>query len=185
MINRKEAKESIDSYLGEKEKSVLRTVDRETLELFKSKNVLPNKSYYVRGSKRILEQFKSYYLVNCLKEEIRPKYGLHMITEWASLLSSTSMDDYGADDVLFLYAHKNDIDIGKSEEWLAKTIINDVANRNRKGYATVILTERDLPLVKACGELTPITLSKTIRGSTPVEESKSCEKTASGSTVYN
>ena len=184
MINRKEAKESIDSYLGEKEKSVLRTIDKETLKLFKNKHIIPNTSYYVRGFKAILEQFKAYYLVNCLKEEIRPKYGLHMITEWASLLSSTSMDDYGADDVLFLYAHKNDIDIGKSEEWLAKTIINDVANRNRKGYATVILTERDLPLIKTCGELTPITLSKTIRGATQTEEKQSGEKGSSGTTVY-
>ncbi len=158
MINKKEANESIDSYLGETEKAVLKTLTSPILKLFMSKRLKLNTSYYVRGTKDLLAKFKAFYLATCLKETNRPKYSLQMITDRAQMLFDGSPEDLGADEVLFLYAHKNDRDIGKTEEWLSKTIINDIANRNRKGYVTIILSERDLEAIKSCGELVTINL---------------------------
>lgn len=172
MLNEKEAKESIDSYLGEKEKEVLKTLSPATLKLFMSKRIKLGTSYYVRGTRELLSQFKAFYLVTCLKEVTRPKYSMQMISDRAQMLSGDSTEELGADEVLFLYAHKNVKGMGRSEEWLAKTIINDAANRNRKGYATIILTERDLKEIKECGEFIPISLlTKNNRTSTKEETS--------------
>lgn len=159
MIDKQEAKESIDSYLGEKEKEVLRTLTPSVLKLFMSKRIKLDKSYYVRGSRDLLNKFKAFYLATCLKEVNRPKYSLQMISDRAQILSGGAIEELGADEVLFLYAHKVGKDIGKSEEWLAKTIINDIANRNRKGYVTIVLSERSIELIKDCGELIPIFLN--------------------------
>lgn len=183
MIDKKEATESIDSYLGEKEKEVLKTLDKNTLKLFISKKIKPYTSYYVRGTEKLLRQFKAYYLVCCNKEEERLKYGLQMLTERVKLLSGYDLtDNIGVDEILFIYAHKNDMDLGNSETWLAKTIINDVANRNRKGYVTIILSERDLDLVKASGELVPINLS--VKGTKETEEEANKIVVKNNGTVY-
>jgi hypothetical protein len=159
MLNKEEAKESIDSYLGDKEKEVLKTLTPSTLRLFMSKKIQLDKSYYILGTQTLLKQFKAFYLVNCLKETNRPKYSMQMISDRAQMLSGGATEDLGADEVLFLYAHKVGKDIGKTEEWLAKTIVSDVANRNRKGYVTIILTERRIDLIKECGEVIPVVLN--------------------------
>lgn len=161
MLDKQEAKESIDSYLGEKEKAILATLTPPVLKLFMSKKIKLDKSYYVKGTRSLLNKFKAFYLATCLKETNRPKYSLQMISDRAQMLSGGAVEELGADEVLFLYAHKVGKDLGKSEEWLAKTIINDVANRNRKGYVTIVLTERDIDLIRDCGELTPIYLRLT------------------------
>ena len=165
MLDKQEAIESIDSFLGEKEIEVLKTLTPDILRMFMSKKIRLDTSYYIRGTRKLLTQFKAFYLASCLKGVVRPKYSLQMITERASLLCNGSTDDIVVDEVLFLYAHKNDIDLGNSETWLAKTIVNDVANRNRKGYVTIILSERDLEGIKASGELKFIRLtgSKKVR----------------------
>ena len=160
MVDKREVTESIDSYLGEEEKAVLRTLSKSTLKLFLSKRIQLGKSYIVRGTPEILKQFKAFYLVSCNKGTIRFKFGSYMMSEYASTLTNGDPNgDLVVDELLFLYAHKNDIDLGNSETWLAKTIVNSVANRNRKGYATVLLTERDLPLIKQSGELEYINLA--------------------------
>lgn len=173
MLDKQEAKESIDSYLGEKEKGVLRTLTPPVLKLFMSKRIKLDVSYYVRGNRDLLSKFKAFYLATCLKETNRPKYSMQMISDRAQMLSSGSTEELGADEVLFLYAHKVGKDIGKSEEWLAKTIINDVANRNRKGYVTVILSERNLDLIQECGELVTISLNTKKLGINKVKKSPS------------
>ena len=160
MVDKREVTESIDSYLGEEEKAVLRTLSKNTLKLFLSKRIQLGKSYIVRGTPEILKQFKAFYLVSCNKGTTRFKFGSYMMSEYASTLTNGDPNgDLVVDELLFLYAHKNDIDLGNSETWLAKTIVNSVANRNRKGYATVLLTERDLPLIKQSGELEYINLT--------------------------
>lgn len=159
MIDKREVAESIDSYLGEREKEVLKTLTPSILKSFMQLRIKLNTSYYVYGTRTLLAQFKAFYLASCLKEVARPKYGMQMITDRAQMLFEDSPEDLGADEVLFLYAHSNNVSTGKSEEWLARTIINDVANRNRKGYTTIILTERELPEIKRCGELIPVSLS--------------------------
>lgn len=63
MVDKREVTESIDSYLGEEEKAVLRTLSKNTLKLFLSKRIQLGKSYIVRGTPEILKQFKAFYLV--------------------------------------------------------------------------------------------------------------------------
>ena len=158
MVDKKEVTESIDSYLGEREKEVLKTLTLPTIKMFIKKKVRLNTSYYVYGSRKRLAQFKAFYLLSCLKEPARPKYSLQMISERVKSLFNDSPDDIGVDDILFIYVHKNDTGYGKTDDWVTSTIINDVANRNRKGYVTIVLSERPLPELANCGELKPVYL---------------------------
>lgn len=186
MLDKQEAKESIDSYLGEKEKEVLKTLTPSVLKLFMSKRIKLDKSYYVRGNRDLLSKFKAFYLASCLKEVNRPKYSMQMISDRAQILSGGAIEELGADEVLFLYAHKVGKDLGKSEEWLAKTIINDIANRNRKGYVTIVLTERSIELIQDCGELIPIYLNPkqiSTNGTTTATKSNSVKKKSSSESV--
>jgi len=159
MVNKQEVNESIDSYLGETEKNILKTIDKNTLKFFLSKKIKLGVSYIIKGSPEKLKQFKAFYLALCNKGATRLKYGSYMISEYASELTNPELaGDLVVDELMFLYSHKNDIDLGNSETWLAKTIINFVANRNRKGYTTIILTERNLPMIKDSNELNYISL---------------------------
>lgn len=158
MLNKEEAIDSIDSYLGDSEKSVLRTLTANTLKLFMKQRIQLNTSYYVRGNEETLKQFKAYYLACCLKQKERLKYGMQMISEHASLLASDSAEDIGVEDILFLYVHKNESGIGKTEEWIIATTLNEVSNRNRKGYTTIILSERPIDQFKDSDELKYINL---------------------------
>lgn len=158
MLNKEEAKESIDSYLGEKEKEVLKTLTPSTLKLFMKKQVKPGISYYVRGSKKLLEQFKAYYLAICMKEENRPKYSVQMLTERVNLLMATAVSELVVDDVLFIYVHEHETGTEKMENWVSASIINDATNRNRKGLVTIILSEREMKDIKKCGEFTAVYL---------------------------
>ena len=160
MVDKREIVESIDSYLGEKERDILKTIDKDTLKLFIQQRIKLETSYIVKGSRKLLEQFRAYYLAISNKGVTRLKYGSYMLTEYASQLSNSDMaNDLVVDELLFLYAHKNDIDLGNSETWLAKTIVNSIANRNRKNYATIILSERNLPLIEPSGEAKVIDLT--------------------------
>lgn len=154
VVNKKEIQESIDVYLGDKQKEVLKTIDFQTLKMFIKANIELGTSYIVKGEPKILNQFKAYYLANSAKGKERLKHGTRMISEYANLLcSDESKEDIGVDDVLFIYAHKDNIDIGRTNEWLNQTILNDVVNRKLKGYVTIILSERPIDFLEKSGQL--------------------------------
>jgi len=159
MIDKRDVQESIDSYLGDSEIQILKTIDKRTLALFLSKKVQLNTSYFVRGTEKLLNQFKAYYLVLSNKESIRLKHGKYMISEYAQHLTQQTLDDdIGVEELLFLYSHDNESKLGNSELWLTTTIINEVANRTRKGYTTIILSERSIPDIEKSKEVKVINL---------------------------
>jgi hypothetical protein len=47
----------------------------------------------------------------------------------------------------------------RAEDWLVETVLNKVANRNRDGLTTVILSEINMPTLESSGELVVINLS--------------------------
>lgn len=148
VVNRKEIVESIDAYLGEQQKEILKTIDFKTLKMFIKAKIKLGVSYIVKGDNKILTQFKAFYLANSAKGKERLKYGSKMISDYASILSSDSKDDLGVDDVLFIYAHRDNIDIGNTDNWLNQTVLNEVVNRKIKGYVTIILSERSIPFLE-------------------------------------
>lgn len=154
VVNKKEIEESIDVYLGEHQKEVLKTIDFQTLKLFIKADIRLNTSYFILGNNKILNQFRAYYLANSAKGKERLKHGSKMISEYASMISSPDgRDDIGVDDVLFIYAHKDNVDIGNTDNWLNQTILNEVVNRKIKGYVTIILSERHIPYLEDSGQL--------------------------------
>ena len=128
VVNKKEIEDSIDVYLGQ-QKEVLKTIDFPTLKMFIKAKIELNTSYFVKGDYKILNQFRAYYLANSAKGKERLKYGSKMISEYASILSSDNKDDLGVDEVLFIYAHKDNVDIGNTDNWLNQTILNEIVNR--------------------------------------------------------
>ena len=165
VVNKKEIEESIDVYLGEQQKEILKTIDFKTLKMFIKAGIKLGTSYFVKGEPQILNQFRAFYLANSTKGKERLKYGSKMIYEYAELLSTPGgKDDIGVDEVLFIYAHKDNIDIGNTDNWLNKTILNEVAHRNLKGYVTIILSERSIEFLEKSGQFTVLNfLTKTYK----------------------
>ena len=153
VVNKKEIEESIDVYLGEQQKEILKTIDFQTLKMFIKAKIKLGVSYIVKGDNKVLNQFRAYYLANSTKGKERLKYGSKMISEYAEMLTTPEgREDLGVDDVVFIYAHKENPDIGKQDIWLNQTVLNEAINRKLKGYVTIILSERQIPDLEQSGQ---------------------------------
>ena len=62
-------------------------------------------------------------------------------------------------DLIFLYKNNHEYSFGNSETWLAETTRNKIANRNREGLVTVVLSEIRMPVLEESGELEVINLA--------------------------
>ena len=162
MVNKREVQESIDSYLGDSEKIILKTIDKKTLALFLSKKIKLNTSYFVKGNEKLLKQFKAFYLVLRNKDSVRLKHGKYMLSEYVrnylSITTPSNIDDIEVEELLFLYAHENGSGTDKLDAWMSKAIINEISNRNRKDYTTIILSERSIPEIEKSKEVEVINL---------------------------
>ena len=76
-------------------------------------------------------------------------------------------------DLLFLYLHGEASGIGGADAWMATSALDKITNRKRKGMVTVVLSERDLPVLENSKEIKVINL-----------KSKGSDNRASGS-AYN
>ncbi len=154
MTNQEEIMESIDSYLGESEIATLKTITKDKLKTFYKKGIKLGKSYFVKGDQETLKQFKAFYLVLVNKESNRMKYSYRMLTEYLRTLGEGSIDDIVVDELLFLYSHANELyKTEASVAWVTATILNEVANRNRKQLVTIILSEKGMPELENSSEL--------------------------------
>lgn len=146
-------------YLGQANWDLVKKTSQKELEMFKKKPVDANTSYLVYGNKDLLSKFRAFYLTRCLKK--RPLYEQYLMYDYATELCTNTRDEYGINvdlDLVFLYRHKHLLEIGRSEDWLIETILNKVANRNRDGLVTVILSEVHMSALETCGELKVINL---------------------------
>lgn len=141
-------------YLGMENWEFMKKTTPTELKMFQDTNVDIESSYFVKGNELILKKFKAFYLTRCLKK--RPLYTQCSIYDYADGLSSADKDEFGLNvskDLLFLYMHCHMTDLGRSRQWLTSTVVNKVADRNRIGLVTVILSEVNVPEFEDCGEL--------------------------------
>ena len=152
-------------YLGQTNWELIKKTSENELKLFQKTPINLDKSYLVLGTEDLLKKYRAFFLTRCIKK--RPLYAQYSMYDYATELSSGVKDDGGLNvdmDLVFLYRHKHQLTIGKSEDWLLETILNKVANRNRDGLVTVILSELRMPLLEECGELEVVNLSGAVIG---------------------
>jgi len=157
-------------YLGKENWEFVKKTTKAELALFQKVDIDLSKSYFLLGNQEILSKFKAFYLTRCLKK--RPLYTSCSMYEYARELSSGVKDEYGLNvdqDLLFLYLHKHMWSLGNSETWLMETTLNKVADRNRDGLTTIILSETRAPLLENSGELVVVNLSGVINSKTKEE----------------
>ena len=159
-------------------------LNKKEFELFKKFPIDVNKSYLVYGNTDLLEKFKAFYLTRCIKK--RPRYAQFFIREYAETLSGNTKDEFGLGvdfELLFIYRHNHMQTIGNSELWLCETVLNKIAERNRDGWVTVVLSEQRMPILEKCGELEIINLSKVVLNQTIQEVTQDMSARAVTNTI--
>lgn len=152
-------------YLGQTNWELIKKTSEKELKMFQKYPIDVNKSYLVLGTEDLLKKYRAFFLTRCIKK--RPLYAQYSMHDYATELSSASKDDGGLNvdmDLIFLYRHKHQMLTEKAEDWLVETILNKVANRNRDGLATVILSEMSMPTLESSGELEVVDLSGAVVG---------------------
>ena len=141
------------NYLEEYYK-ILKQITKKELANFKGLNINSSKSYFVLSEDELLlKKFACFYLMSKTVN-----FNSYMMYDFASGICNPS-EEMIESDVIVLYCHKHVYDIGKTEDWMGKTILCKIASRNRRGDRTILLTERDLPSLRNSGEFEVITLS--------------------------
>lgn len=146
-------------YLGQANWELIKKTTEEELKLFQKYPIDLNKSYLILGTEDLLKKYRAFFLTRCIKK--RPLYAQYSMHDYATELSSPIKDDGGLNvdmDLIFLYRHKHLLTLGRSEEWLEETVLNKVANRNRDGLVTVILSEVRMPTLEHSEEMKIINL---------------------------
>lgn len=141
-------------YLGQTNWELIKRTSEGELKLFQKFPIDLSKSYIVLGTEDLLNKYRAFFLTRCLKK--RPLYAQYSMHDYASELSSPIKDDGGLNvdmDLIFLYRHRHLLALGRSEEWLEETVLNKVANRNRDGLVTVILSEVHMPALEHSEEM--------------------------------
>lgn len=147
-------------YLGQTNWELIKKTSERELKLFQKKPIDIDKSYLVLGTEDLLKKYRAFFLTRCIKK--RPLYAQYSMHDYATELSSGIRDDGGLNvdmDLIFLYRHKHQMVTDKAEDWLVETVLNKVANRNRDGLTTVILSEIGMPTLESSGELIVVNLS--------------------------
>lgn len=160
-------KEEAVAYIGEKRANLLEAFTDTDWENYDKLNLdYSNQSYFVRGSKEALEKFEAFYLVHCNYE--KPLYASYFLSEYiahvGSIINTPETDDvsFAEKDVLFLYVHDNLLSTGNSEAWVFTTALNKITNRNRLGFRTIVLSERNVGLLCNSKELCNIMLGGSV-----------------------
>ena len=146
-------------YLGPDNWAAIKATTEKEHLLFQKHDLIPHTSYFVKGKRDLLNKFKAFFLTRCLKE--RPLYVQCSFYEYVEGLSSADKDEFGLNvskDLLFLYLHKHMYEVGRSRQWFVESAINRIADRNRAGLVTVILSEIGVPEIEECGEMKVINL---------------------------
>lgn len=143
------------SYLEGYYKDFLNLIkDKESVEYFKSLNIDYKKTYLIYCTNYLrLRQFATFYLI--LKYA---RFQTVNMYDFASDLCD-NREDLFEKEVMILFNHKHEVNVGNTENWLLTTILNKVATRNREGYRTLLLTERKLKSLEDSGEFEVIELS--------------------------
>ena len=167
-VTKEDVTESIKEYLGEENYKVLKSITLDEYNELISFNISPVKSYFVKGVAPKLKKFQAYFIAVCSQK--RYSYSTFMMKDYVTGLAERN-DDLtflmGADkELLFLYLHGETSGIGNTDAWLGYSALDKIANRNRKGLVTVVLSERDFPLFEGSSELEKINLGGAVTAKT-------------------
>ena len=160
-VTKDEVIESFRQYLGEKNRELLASTSPKELEIFSS--LLPKvekEAYFIKGKQETINKFKSYFIARCIKE--RYEYATFMLKEYVEGLAEKRDSELflaGSEkELLFLYLHGETSGVGNTNNWIGSNIIDRMVNRKRKGLITVILSEKDFPLIENSEEINVINL---------------------------
>lgn len=162
MTDDSELRAEISAYLGEKRTKILDHLSHAEWEDFKSKNIDTKKSYFVKGSRPKLKKFEAYFLFLCAYA--KPLYKKYLFEEYARILSAPVTEDLNEDEIgidrelVILHIHDVQMGIGNTTGFYTVTVLNKIANRNRQGNKTLVLSERDFPVFQNTTELNYIDL---------------------------
>lgn len=152
-------RDTIEWYKNYLEKyfSTFKTLTKSDLEEFRKLDIDASKSYYAFSKSEIrLNKFICYYLI--LRYSRFVEYTFY---EYASDLCDDEAEIIEPE-LLILFSHQHGIDIGKTENWLYKTILNKVANRHRRNLRNIIITKRHYPELQNSGEFETIDLDSSV-----------------------
>lgn len=152
MVDNSDLRAEISAYLGKVRTGILDMFSKQDWDLFEGLNINPKKSYFVKGSKAKLKKFEAYFLFLCAYN--KPLHKSYLFEEYARILSApvnsenNDLDEVGVDrELVILYLHDVQMGIGNTTGWITVTVLNKIANRNRQGNVTLVLSERDfIPL---------------------------------------
>lgn len=166
-------REEITAYIGEERAALLSSFTPEDWDRFSKFNIDLDKSYFVRGSKENLDKFEAFFLMCCGYK--KPLYAKYLLSEYIAhvgpvIITEDSDVSFSEKDLLILYLHNNLLGTGNSEAWVFTAALNKITNRNRLGFKTLILSERNVNLFDTSSELVNIKLAGSKAVQTPKEE---------------
>ena len=146
-----------DRYVGTRVKDLLSQTTLKQMEFFDTKIGKIKGAYFVKASKSLLDKFQAYFIAKCAPKAY--SYSTFMLKDFLSGLINNIGDELfvagTGKDVLFLYLHGELSGIGNTDNWVSTSTVDIAANRTRKGLITVVLSERQLELLKVSSKLTP------------------------------
>ena len=161
----RKTEEEVTAYIGEERKALLESFTQADWNRFYSLNLDLEKSYFVRGSKEQLKKFEAFYLMRCGYE--KPLYASYILSEYIAHVGSVVADaenevSFAEKDLLLLYVHNNLIGTGNSEAWVFTAALNKITIRNRIGFRTIVLSERNVAMLDSSSELESIRLGGSV-----------------------
>ena len=174
-ISKADSDESIASYLGEDNLKYLQSITKEEYNLFTSLNINTRRSYFVKGTLKVLKKFRAYFIALCAIQ--RYSYSTVMLKEYVVGLADKDDDitSMGVEELLFMYLHRESSGVGGTDAWIGATAVDRIANRKRKGLVTVVLSERSFPPIESSKEVKVIDLGGAAKAVT-VEEAAQAVK---------
>lgn len=165
-VQKTELFKQLKSYLGKDNWEAMRHTSKLELSLFQKFVIDLNKSYFIKGSQDLLMKFKAFYLTRCLKKH--PLYVQCSINDYVEGLVSADRDEFGLNvskDLLFLYVNRHLPTLGNSRLFQTEITIGKIADRNRDGLITVVLSETSVSEFEQCGEMDIINLYESVQSS--------------------
>lgn len=150
-------------YLGSKHLAMLRTLKKDIKKYNLFCSLLPKieeTAYFVKGGETSLKQFRAFFIAKCVEKHY--EYASFMLKNYISGLIDKADDEIfmsgAGKELLFLYLHGETPGVGNTDNWLCKSAIDKMVDRKRNGLITVLLSERDVPIVENSKEVTVINL---------------------------
>ena len=188
-VTKETLEEEFKAYVKEENVKILNKLTLKECEILESLITSTKGSYFVKGSRKSLKRFRAYFIAKCLFN--KPRYATFMLKDYIEGLAEKNDDETflaGSErELLFLHIHRESSGVGNTDSWMALATIDKVANRKRKGLTTVVLSEREFPLMEGSKEFKVIDLGgarKAISAEEAIQKIKN-QKESSGEKKFS